>query len=143
MISSIRHVGLVVANLERAEQFWCGAMGFKISRKMEEFGPHLDAIMGLTDVKVTTVKLSDNDGNLLELLCFSSHPDQEKWNGKPYSTGLTHIAFTVSDIEKTYDMLRKKSVNFLSPPICSPDGKVKFTYARGPEDIILELVEEL
>ena len=143
MISSIRHVGLVVSNLERAEQFWCDTMGFKISRKMEECGPHLDAIMGLIDVKVTTVKLADSEGNLLELLCFSSHPDQDEWNGNPYSTGLTNIAFTVSDIKKTYETLKEKDVTFFSPPQFSPDGKVKVTYARGPEGIILELVEEL
>ena len=143
MISSIRHVGLVVSDLDNALQFWCETMGFEISRQMEEAGPHLDAMMGLNDVRVTTVKLTDPDGNLLELLWFASHPDKEKWAGEPYSTGLTHIAMTVSDLAEVYNRLREKGVTFSAPPQRSPDGRVNVTYARGPEGIILELVEEL
>ena len=143
MISTIRHVGLVVSDLDKALQFWCETMGFVISRQMEEAGPHLDAMMGLNDVRVTTAKLADPDGNLLELLCFASHPDKEQWGGEPYSTGLTHIAMTVSDLDEAYNRLREKGVIFISQPQSSPDGCVNVTYARGPEGIILELVEEL
>ena len=143
MICAIRHVGLVVSNLDAALEFWCGVMGFVVSRQMDEEGPHIDAMMGLEDVRVTTVKLKAPDGNLLELLAFKSHLDQGKWNGKPFSTGLTHIAFTVGDLENAYCRLQKEGVSFSAPPQLSPDGSVKVTYARGPENIIIELVEVL
>jgi len=54
MITAIRHVGLVVVDFEQSIKFWCDAMGFVVSRQMEESGPHIDAMMGLKDVRVTT-----------------------------------------------------------------------------------------
>ena len=141
MIMAIRHVGLVVADLEKSLKFWCDAMGFVVSHQMEESGPHIDAMMGLKDTRVTTAKLAAPDGNLLELLRFHSHPDKPRWAGKPYSTGFTHIALTVKDLDGTLHRLRHHGVSIPSEPQLSPDGQVKVIYATGPEGVLLELVE--
>ena len=143
MITQIRHVGLVVADLDKAIQFWCDILGFRIAKKMDESGSHLDAIMGLDNVKVTTVKLKAPDNNLFELLHFHSHPDEHEWKGTPYSTGLTHIAMTVKNLDAVCKKLTQAGVVFDSPPQMSPDGYAKLTYARGPEGVLLELVEVL
>jgi glyoxylase I family protein len=143
MITAIRHAGLVVADLEQSLKFWCDAMGFVVSRQIEESGPHIDAMMGLKDVKVTTVKLAAPDGNLLELLCFHSHPDKPRWAGKPYSTGFTHIALTVKDMEETLHRLEQFGASIPAEPQLSPGGHVKVIYATGPEGVLLELVEVL
>lgn len=143
MISAIRHTGLVVADLERALHFWCDALGFKVVRQMEESGPHIDAMMGLQDVRVTTAKLAAPDGNLIELLQFHSHPDRPQWDGAPYSTGFTHIALTVDDLDALVGKLVPLGVTFSAPPQYSPDGGVKVIYAKGPEGALLELVEIL
>ena len=141
MIKAIRHVGLVVADLERSLKFWCDTMGFEIARQMEESGPHIDAMMGLKGVTVTTAKLVAPDGNLLELLCFHSHRDKPKWVGKPYSTGFTHIALTVNDLDETLRRLKLFGASVPGDPQLSPDGQVKVIYASGPEGVLLELVE--
>ena len=143
MILAIRHIGLVVSDIDKAVEFWCGPMNFIISRHMEEEGPHIDAMMGLKDVQVTTIKLEAPDGNILELLHFKSHPGKKSWSGNPYSTGLTHIALSVNDLDKTYKDLNEYGVEFPALPQYSPDGNVKVIYARGPEGILLELVEIL
>ncbi len=141
MITAIRHAGLVVADLEQSLKFWCDVMGFVVSRQMEESGAHIDAMMGLKDVRVTTAKLAAPDGNLLELLCFHSHPDKPRWAGKPYSTGFTHIALTVRNLDETLHRLEKFGASIPAEPQLSPDGQVKVIYATGPEGILLELVE--
>lgn len=143
MITQIRHTGLVVADLDRALSFWCELLGFRIAKSMEESGPHIDAMMGLQDVRVTTVKLAAPDGNLIELLHFDSHPDQPAWSGTPYSTGFTHVALTVDDLDAVCQKLAAAGVTFNAPPQHSPDGYAKVTYCRGPEGILLELVEVL
>lgn len=143
MISAIRHTGLVVADLERALHFWCNALGFKAVKQMDESGPHIDAMMGLQDVRVTTAKLAAPDGNLIELLHFHSHPDRPQWDGKPYSTGFTHIALTVEDLDQLVTKLALEGVRFPAPPQFSPDGYAKVIYAQGPEGVLLELVEVL
>jgi catechol 2,3-dioxygenase-like lactoylglutathione lyase family enzyme len=141
MTIAIRHVGLVVADLEKSLKFWCDTMGFVVSRQMEESGPHIDAMMGLKDVRVTTAKLAAPDGNLLELLCFHSHPDKPRWAGKPNSTGFTHIALTVKDMDETLHRLEQFGALTPAKPQFSPDGHVKVIYATGPEGVLLELVE--
>jgi len=143
MITAIRHVGLVVADLDKALSFWCDLLGFGVLKRMEESGPHIDAMMGLENVRVTTVKMAAPDGNLIELLHFDSHPDQAVWKGFPYSTGLTHVALTVKDLDAVCNRLSVAGVTFAAPPQCSPDGYAKVTYGRGPEGILLELVEVL
>lgn len=143
MITQIRHTGLVVTDLEKALRFWCGLLGFKVAIQMEESGPHIDAMMGLKDVRVTTAKLSAPDGGMIELLRFHSHPDRPRWEGSPYSTGFTHVAMTVLDLDATCKKLASEGVAFFAPPQLSPDGNVKVTYCAGPEGVLLELVELL
>ena len=141
MIRAIRHTGLVVADLDRALHFWCEVLGFVVERQMDESGPHIDAMMGLNRVRVTTAKLAAPDGNLIELLQFHSHPDKPIWAGEPYSTGFTHIALTVENLDEL--LLRIKAVGATAPakPQFSPDGKVKVIYVTGPDGVLLELVE--
>jgi catechol 2,3-dioxygenase-like lactoylglutathione lyase family enzyme len=143
MIAGIRHVGLVVADLSKAIDFWCGVMGFVVKTQMDESGDYIDSMMGLNDVLVTTVKLSAPDGNLIELLYFHSHPDKSEWLGRPYSTGFTHIALTVFNLDEEFKRLKQLGVSFPSKPQFSPDGRVKVIYAKGPEGVLLELVEAI
>lgn len=143
MIKAIRHTGLVVADLELALHFWCDVLGFTVAKKMEESGPHIDAMMGLSAVRLTTAKLAAPDGNLVELLHFHSHPDRPAWQGMPFSTGFTHIALTVDDLDAACRKLGDAGVSFAAPPQYSPDGYAKVTYGRGPEGVLLELVEVL
>lgn len=142
-MTGIRHTGLVVADLAHALDFWCGIMGFSVVRQMEESGVHLDAMMGLKDVRVTTVKLTAPNGGMLELLRFHSHSDKQAWEGTPYSTGLTHIALTVEGLDELCERLARAGTTFPAQPQMSPDGRVRVIYARGPEGVLLELVEEL
>ena len=143
MITQIRHTGLVVANLQTALHFWCDVLGFRVVRQMDEFGPHMDAMMGLKNVLVTTVKLVAPDERMIELLHFKSHPDLPTWTGAPYSTGFTHVAMTVVDLDASCERLMCEGVVFNAPPQLSPDGAVKVTYGKGPEGVLLELVKVL
>jgi catechol 2,3-dioxygenase-like lactoylglutathione lyase family enzyme len=143
MIKSIRHTGLVVSDMKKAIHFWCDILGFSIVKQMEEYGPHMDSILGLEKVYVTTTKISSPDNNMIELLYFHSHPDKEYWNGKVNSTGFTHIALTVENLDLTCKLLLTEGVTFNAPPQLSPDGYAKVTYGQGPEGVLLELVEVL
>jgi len=141
MTIAIRHVGLVVSNLDKALEFWCGIFNFEVVTRMNEEGPFLDTMMGLKNVKLTTVKLNAPDGGMLELLNFQSHPDKNKWDGTPFSTGLTHIALTVRNIDNLIKDMREFGCEITNDCQLSPDGKVKVIYAQGPEHVLLELVE--
>lgn len=143
MVTRVRHVGIVVSDIDAAQSFWCEVLGFALVRRMEESGPYLETLTGLKDARATTVKLAAPDGNLVELLKFESHPDKPAWSGTPCSTGLTHLAMTVDDLDLEHQRLSAHGVRFVSPPLLSPDGKVKVAYCVGIEGLLLELVQEI
>ena len=141
--ANLRHVGIVVKDLPKSLQFWCEILWFSIQKKTKEKGKYLDFMMGLQNVEVTTVKLSDKNGNLIELLNFESHLDNNDWLGKPYSTGLTHIALNVKNIDKTLKKINEFNSIKVNEPVVSPDGKVKVVYAKCIEGLLIEFVQEL
>lgn len=143
MITAFRHTGIVVNDLEAAERFWCELLGFSVNRRIEESGAYIDSMLGISDAKVTTLKLAAPDGNLIELLKFHSHPDPGAWGGTITSTGLTHLAFTVDDLDAEHERLTAAGILFAAPPQNSPDGGARVAFCEGPEGLVLELVEVL
>jgi len=109
---------------------------------MEEEGDYLDNILSLRNVKVTTVKMTSPSGQMIELLKYHSHPAQQRMR-KICEIGISHIAFTVDDLDFEYERLKDKGIQFNSPPQLSPDGYAKVTFCRAPEGTLIELVEVL
>ena len=57
--------------------------------------------------------------------------------------GLTHLSFTVQNIEKFVKKLKKFNIKFNSKILTSKDKKVKLVFCKTPENIYLEFVQEL
>lgn len=142
MIKNIRHTGIVVNDLDASLYFYKELLGLKIIKQMDESGSHIDHVLGLQAVKVTTVKMVVPDGQMIELLKYHSH-ESEQTAHRIYDTGLTHIAFTVDDLDSEYDRLKGEGILFNAPPQLSPDGYAKITFCRAPEGTFIELVEVL
>ena len=140
MIKEVRHVGIVVKNMENSLKFYRDILGFEIIRDMDEHGGYIDNMLSLDDVHVRTVKLSAGMGNtLIELLDFKSHNDNEIRNF--YTIGASHVALTVDNLEDLYKHLSENNVKFNAPPQKSPDGLVKVTFCNDPDGTPIELVE--
>jgi catechol 2,3-dioxygenase-like lactoylglutathione lyase family enzyme len=77
------------------------------------------------------------------LLKFDNYQVENSWSGDLKTTGLTHIALTVDDLDELVDTLRKLDYQTISEIKTSPNKKVKVVFVRGPEGIMLELVQEL
>jgi len=65
------------------------------------------------------------------------------WFGDLKTTGLTHIALTVDNLDELVDRLKKENYQTLSAVKTCPNKKVQVLFIRGPEAIMLELVQEL
>lgn len=142
MNTTIRHLGIVVSDLKKSVCFYRDLFGFQITKQMEESGDYIDSVLSLEGVKVTTVKMSTPDGKMIELLRFHTHVSENKPKNIT-DTGITHIAFTVEDLEREYKRLKDYGVSFNAPPQVSPDGYAKVAFCRAPEGTFIELVEEL
>jgi len=133
----------VVNDLEKTKDFWINSLGFKLHIEAKEESPYIDDLLAIKDPKLTTVKLIDSKGFIIELLKFESYQVNQSWSGDLKSTGLTHIALTVDNIDELVGNLKNQSYQTFSEIKTSPNKKVKVVFVRGPEAIMIELVQEL
>ncbi|TSA19769.1 glyoxalase [bacterium] len=148
MISSIRHVGVVVRDLDQSLKFYSGVLGLSIYRRhMEEPGNFIDRLTGIQNVRLEWVKLIIPKGGLIELLQYHSHPDPDCITRPVPSPsnqlGCSHVALTVDNLWRLYKELISNGYICNSEPISSADGKVNILYCHDPDGTILELIEDL
>ena len=133
----------MVNDLEKTRDFWINTLGFKLHVEAKEESPYIDELLAIKDPSLTTVKLIDLNGFVIELLKFDNNQVENSWSGDLKTTGLTHIALTVDNLDELVEILRKLDYQTLSEIKTSPNKKVKVVFVRGPEGIMLELVQEL
>lgn len=143
-MKAIRHIGIVVSDMERALRFYRDFLGLRIVNSARESGPYLEQMLALPGVRVHTAKLSAGaNSTLVELLAFESHRDRPVQSRRIHSIGPTHVAFTVDNVDREYERLLQQGVCFNSPPQRTPDGYAKVTFCRDPDGMPVELVEVL
>jgi catechol 2,3-dioxygenase-like lactoylglutathione lyase family enzyme len=147
MISSIRHVGFVVSDLENSLKFYSDILGLKIYRRFIEEGDFIDSLTGIKNVKLEWAKLIIPQGGLIELLQYHSHPDPDTPNNLSRSSsnrlGCSHVALTVEDLSTLYQEIISNGFACKSEPLIAPGGKAKILYCHDPDGAILELIEDL
>jgi catechol 2,3-dioxygenase-like lactoylglutathione lyase family enzyme len=141
MTTTTRHGGIVVKDLAKSTDFWVNLIGFKLHIDAKEISPYIDELLGIANPELRTVKLIDKNGFIIELLDFANYPTKDNWEGNLATTGLTHIALTVTDLETLTTKLKENNYTFISEIKKSPNGSVKVVFLRGPEGLMLELVE--
>jgi catechol 2,3-dioxygenase-like lactoylglutathione lyase family enzyme len=133
----------VVNDLEKNRDFWINTLGFKLHIEALEESPYIDQLLDIKDPALKTVKLIDSKGFIIELLKFENYQVGNSWSGDLKTTGLTHIALTVDNLDELIERLIKDNYQTVSDIKVSPNGKVKVIFVKGPEGLMLELVEEL
>ena len=143
MRNVIRHVGVVVNDMDEVSKFWINTIGLTLHKKVQEPSPYIDELIAVENPDLTTLKLIDANGFVIELLKFNNNQVGVNWSGKLNHTGLTHIALTVSNLDAIIEKVKMSDFKTMSEIKNSPDNKVRLVFIRGPEGTILELVEEI
>jgi catechol 2,3-dioxygenase-like lactoylglutathione lyase family enzyme len=131
--------------MERSIRFYQD-LGFN---KVDDFtmdDPSVGDALGVKAKKLRGVfmRLGDDPNTpVLDLVQFLDPPTQ----GQPYPTlnnvGICRIAFTVDDIDKTYEELKAKRVEFVAPlkKINRPGGTtIGVVCFKDPDGTVLELL---
>jgi len=145
-MSSFRHVGITVSDLDRSIRFYEELLGFEVKKVMLENGECIDNFSALEGVNVTTVKMAGkNNSGMIELLHYLSHPESSAQNPTYPITdvGCSHFALTVDDLDSLYERLVDYGTPFNYPVQTSPDGNVKIAFCRDPDGTLIELVQDL
>ena len=131
--------------MERSIRFYQD-IGFTKVNDFTLDDPSVGEALGLQARKLRGVFMrlgDDPHAPVLDLVQFIDPPPQ----GQSYPTlnniGICRIAFTVDDIDKTYEELKAKRVEFLAPlkKIEGPGGaKIGVVCFKDPDGTILELL---
>lgn len=138
-MATVNHVGLCVADVDRAQRFYEAVLGFTERARTaipDQFTANLLRVeppVGLTAVYL------ERDGFTLELLHFD-RPGNHSPRERPFTEpGLTHISFTVDDVAAAAEavtahggeVLADTEVAGVAVMVRDPDGQVLELLAPG------------
>lgn len=137
---NVHHVGITVRNLEESLQWY--ERVFEVQREFVAHGdgPDLAKAVGVPDADLQFAFLPLGSG-LVELLCYANDRE-ETFDRSNADVGSAHVCIDVPDLQKAYDDLRAKGVEFLAPPLHIDDGPLAggaFVYFKDPNGVTLEL----
>ncbi len=145
MLQRIFHVNICVRDMERSIGFY-EELGFKKVNDFTLEDPSVGEALGLDARKLRGVFMrlgDDANAPVLDLVQFIDPPPQ----GEPYPTlnhiGICRIAFSVDDIDKTYERLQEMKVQFVAPlkKIAGVgEGTVGVVCFKDPDGTVLELL---
>jgi catechol 2,3-dioxygenase-like lactoylglutathione lyase family enzyme len=145
MIKKVEHFSFTVSNLEAALQFFCEWIGLEATPPREVQSRKIQQIVGIPEAHFRISLVRIPDAGAIELIEYVT-PKGTRIDSKPCNPGASHIAFVVDDIQKMYEDLWGKGVQFVSPPVWLPGndgtGRWGVCYLKGPDDITIELVEK-
>jgi catechol 2,3-dioxygenase-like lactoylglutathione lyase family enzyme len=143
MIERMDHVGIVVHDLAAATEFFV-ELGLEVQGEGPVEGLWVDRIVGLDGVRadISIVRTPDGHG-LLELTKFHTPVSQDDRRHAPANTpGIRHVAFAVEDIDAVVAGLRARGAELVGEVVRYQDS-YRLCYVRGPEGIIVELVQQI
>jgi catechol 2,3-dioxygenase-like lactoylglutathione lyase family enzyme len=137
------HVGITVADLNRATAFFVG-LGLEVEGRMLMEGEFVDTVIGIPDSSSEIVMLRPPDGGAgLELSSFV-RPDHEPGSpaAMPTELGLRNVAFEVDDLQAALDRLAADGYGLIGG-VGQYEHVWRMAYVRGPEGIIVSLAERI
>lgn len=142
-IRHVDHIGINVEDLEAAKTFFAD-LGFNVVGEAVMQGELVERVTGLKDVKDYLVMLQAPDAQLhIELVKFHHPIDEAGIQPSSANTlGLRHLCFQVEDLDGIVTTLTEKGHKLVGE-IQTYEDSWKLCYIRGPEEIIVELAEQL
>ncbi len=141
----IRHIGIYVDNLEMMKNFYCDNFDMSVAIHDFETGKYISELYNMPEESITVelYKLINAEGSMIELLKIQPDIYGVAHADEIFKKGCSHIAFSVSCIEKMYKELKAGGLDFYSAPLLSRDERHMVCICKDPEGNYLELVQEL
>jgi len=132
MITGLNHVGVAVSNLNEALEIFEKTLGLK-----------LDKIKTVEEQKVKVAMLFAGETKIELLEPTSEESPVGKFIAKK-GEGIHHIAFTVSNIEKSLEEIKQEGITLIDekPRIGSEGHKVAFLHPKSTKGVLIEFCEK-
>jgi len=152
-MAGLNHFAIMVSDLERSRHFYCDQLGLPIAEFaehrdgpisdcmavphvfMKEYRLGVPAILGYGEAKAPFALTFD----IIQWTSPVGEVKRPTINDVPSA----HVCFTVRDLAATYNDLKGKGVDFLSPPVRFPEeeGSWHVVFLRDPDGFVIELLE--
>ncbi len=141
-LKGLHHVGVPVRSIERSLAWYRDLFGLEPGFVALAEGPELERTVQLSGARLRFAFLQLG-GCRLELLEYEA-PIGEDFRLRNCDVGAVHVCFEVEDIDRVYDELQAKGVEFSIEPTRVLGGVLegdRYCYFRDPDGIQLELWE--
>ena len=133
MRTRLDHIGLSVADLDAAKEFYSQAFGFSAEFAFE-LAPHPIRGLMMRHESGTRLELFERDG--------SAHGIQAATPVDALATrGYGHFALAAPDIDAVFAGALEAGARAVVEPSPSPEPGVRFAFLADPEGNLVELVE--
>ena len=122
----IAHASITVKNMDESINFYCNILGLHLARRRE---------IPENKAEIAFVEGDDGDNLALELTFWK---DKKDWTD---GDQLDHIAFLVSDVQKSVNDFRHKGVEVAKEPVSLKGSQSKIAFIKDPNGIWLELIQ--
>ena len=142
MITSYRHTGIIVRNINKSKRFYCNLLNLKVIQNFIEDGDYFNKLINGKNLKAKIIKAVSADNVYVELIEFINAKKIKIKKPKKYTkVGEIHLCFTVKKIDQLYKKLKKNGIKFLSPPLKSVFDPVKTCFCYDPDFNLIQFVE--
>jgi catechol 2,3-dioxygenase-like lactoylglutathione lyase family enzyme len=136
----IRHIGLIVDDLDKSLELYNDVLGFTPKIDQVEKGTFYEHITGIKFGVARTCKCYSSNGTCIELIQYQSE-SLIKREKTLVCEGFNHIALDVDEIDKLYKKLKSIGITFINPPKYNDDKTAIVAFCKDFEGNYLELVQ--
>ena len=147
--SAVSHIAICVRDLDRSLAFYRDLLGCEVVKDevQDTRTGGLPHVYKDRHSRRRVVHLRYGAGAAAPVLVFTAHPD-ETVSGEPImldQIGISHISFTVPDVEAATRRLIDRGVATCGPvdAFKSADGRIRTVFVRDPDGILVQFDEGL
>jgi len=153
VLRNIKHINVVIKDFDRSMDFYVKTLGMRcVHGPFAAIGRQMATAFGITNTNTEVpnavdvaafLRWSDDDDDAVVDLGWWQRPPSE---GRPYASinnvGHQRIALKVRGVDRVYEDLRAKGVNFNTPPVTLDLGQpVRLCCFDDPDGVHLALLE--
>ncbi|MFP5375510.1 MAG: VOC family protein [Acidimicrobiia bacterium] len=142
---AVHHVGVTVADLDRAVRFWEALPGVASRDRRVLQGPQLATMVGYAGVRIECAWLDLPGGVALELLRYLDRDDAAYDPGTAHP-GNVHVCLRVDDMDAAHAHAVACGARPVSArPVdvaAGPRAGARLAYLRDPDGVTIELVQD-
>ena len=145
MFAAVHHVGVTVADMDRAVAFFERLLGTGSRDRRVLQRPQLGSMVGYPDIPIESCWVDLPGGVALELLRYLDR-DEEPYDPGTAHPGNVHVCLRVDDMDAAHAHAVDCGARAVSArPIdvaAGPRAGARLAYLRDPDGVTIELVQE-